>query len=115
MVLSKEEIDNKLQDVPFESVEEILGELACEGGRHCLVHRELRSFTFFVGWFIWGKEEEYVDKWCPWNWDFKKEYGENFYAYTEAMDDAEGLYRWACLYWIHENEYVDYGDDVDGR
>jgi len=26
------------------------------------------------------------------------------------MDDAEGLYRWACLYWIHENEYVDYGD-----
>ena len=107
MSLSKEEINKKLDSVPYGHVEDIIGELAGEGGRSCLVHRELRSFAVFISWFIWGKKED-SDEWCPYNWDFKEDYGENFYAYPDGCDDAQGLYRWACLYYIHETEYVEY-------
>ena len=45
----------------IESVEEIIGEIADENGRHRLVHRELRTFTWFVSFMIFSKIESEDD------------------------------------------------------
>ena len=108
--LTKEKIEKKINEVPFDSVEGIIGELAGRAGRHGLVHRELRSFTEFIALMIWGKKEDYVDKWCPLNWEFKEDY-DDFYPYDDELDDEYALYRWACVYYIHETEYVEFDDE----
>lgn len=108
MGLSIEEINRKLDEIKFENVESIIGELAAENGRAGLVHRELRDFNFFIAWFIWGKKgDDYEDLY---DWDFKEDYDE-FYAYLgDYLDDADALYRWACLYYIHETQYCEWDD-----
>lgn len=111
VTLTKEEIDQQIKEVPFNSVEEIIGELAKDAGRHGLVHRELRSFSAFIVYMIWAEKEDYEDKYCPFSFEFKESYV-NFYPYGErTLDDDEALYRWACLYYIHETEYADWSDD----
>lgn len=97
-----EMIDEEIQKVmnEFECVEDIIGRLADEGGRHYLVHRELRSFAWFVSFMIFTKEEEISDEF---DLKFKKEYG-NFCLGSDG-DSAYDLYKWACLYWIYNKEW----------
>ena len=97
-----EMIDEEIAEVmnEFECVEEIIGRLADEGGRKYLVHRELRSFAWFVGFMIFAKEEEISDYF---NLKFKKEY-DNFRTSSEG-DSAYDLFKWACLYWIYNKEW----------
>jgi len=97
-----EMIDEEIQKVmnQFECVEDIIGRLADEGGRNYLVHRELRSFTWFVTYMIFAKEEELSDEF---DLKFKKEYG-NFCLNSDG-DSAYDLYKWACLYWIYNKKW----------
>ena len=102
MIKTTEEIDKEIEQVKeqFDSVEEIIGELAAENGRHRLVHRELRTFTWFVAFMIFSRAEE--DGYES-DLKFKQEYG-NFRLGNESSD-AEDLFKWACLYWIYNKEF----------
>ena len=105
-MLSKQIIEEKIRNVPYNHVEDIISEISYNNGRGGLVHRELNDFNNFVDWFIWGKKEQYTDNgwYCPYNWKFKDDFYENF---DNNGDNKEDLIRWCCLYWIHETEYVD--------
>lgn len=102
-VKSTEIIDKEIENVKkqFDNVESIIGELACETGRHRLVHRELRTFTWFVGFMIFSRAEEGAS---DYDLKFKKEYV-NFRLGEGS--DAEDLYKWACLYWIYCNNWFE--------
>lgn len=95
-----EMIDKEIAEVmnQFESVEDIIGELANLKNRTYLVHRELRSFTWFVALMIWGKcsDDEF-------DLNFKKEY-DNFCTSSDG-DSAYDLFKWACLYWIYNKRW----------
>lgn len=101
MIKTTEMIDEEIAEVmnKFDSVEEIIGRLADEGGRKYLVHRELRSFTWFVAYMIWGK----LDELKGYDLEFKKEY-DNFRTSNEG-DSAYDLFKWACLYWIYNKRW----------
>ena len=100
-IKTTEEIDKEIEEVQnrFENVEEIIGQLAMEGGRHRLVHRELRSFTWFVGMMIFSKASELKDEFDS---NFKKTY-DNFRLGDGS--DAEDLFKWACLYYIYNKKW----------
>ena len=100
-VKTTEEIDKEIEEVKnqFNNVEEIIWQLANEGGRHRLVHRELRSFTWFVGMMIFSKISELNDEFDS---NFKKTY-DNFRLGDGS--DADDLFKWACLYWIYNKEW----------
>ena len=83
----------------FECVEDIIGRLADENCRKYLVHRELRSFTYFIAYMIWGK----LDELEGYDLEFKKEYN-NFHT-SDDGDSAYDLYKWACLYWIYNKKW----------
>ena len=104
IVKSTETIDKEIEIVKkqFGNVESIIGELACKTGRHRLVHRELRTFTWFVGFMIFSRAEEGAT-----NYDlgFKKEY-DNF-RLGDDTSDADDLLKWACLYWIYCNNWFE--------
>ena len=105
-----EMIDKEIQEVmnEFECVEEIIGRLADENGRQYLVHRELRDFTSFIAYMIWGK----LEKLEGYDLEFKKEY-DNFRT-SDVGDSAYDLYKWACLYWIYNKKWEEtYGDAND--
>ena len=97
-----EEIDKEIEEVKnrFNSVEEVIGQLASESGRNHLVHRELRSFTWFVGMMIFSKISEELDDEFVSN--FKKTY-DNFRLGEGS--NADDLFKWACLYWIYNKEW----------
>ena len=101
MIKTTEMIDDEIDTVKcmFGSVEEIIGELADENGRKYLVHRELRTFSWFVGYMIFAKWEE-LD---GYELEFKKEY-DSFRTSNEG-DSAEDLFDWACLYWIYNEKW----------
>ena len=84
----------------FNNVEQIIGQLASESGRNHLVHRELRSFTWFVGMMIFSRVSELADDFDK---QFKKEY-DNF-RLGKNTDNADDLFKWACLYWIYNKEW----------
>ena len=72
-----EMIDKEIEKVTvkFDCVEDIIGRLALENGRKYLVHRELRTVNWFVGFMIFGaRKEEAVD---DFDLKFKNEY-DNF-------------------------------------
>lgn len=96
-----EEIDKEIEEVKnrFNSVEEIIGQLASESGRNHLVHRELRTFTWFVGMMIFSKISEISDEFDS---NFKKTY-DNFRLGEGS--NADDLFKWACLYWIYNKEW----------
>ena len=105
-----EMIDKEIQEVmnEFECVEEIIGRLADENGRQYLVHRELRDFTSFIAYMIWGK----LEKLEGYDLEFKKEY--NDFRTSDVGDSAYDLYKWACLYWIYNKKWEEtYGDADD--
>ena len=104
MIKTTEEIDKEIEQVKeqFDSVEEIIGELAAENGRCRLVHRELRTFTWFVAFMIFSRAEE--DGYES-DFKFKQEY-DNFRLGNESSD-AEDLFKWACLYYIY-NQWFEY-------
>lgn len=101
-VKTTEEIDKEIQQVmnKFDNVEDIIGQLAAESGRNKLVHRELRTFTGFVGFMIFSKAEENAE---DFDLKFKKTY-DNFKLGKE-VDNAYDLYKWACLYYIYNKEF----------
>lgn len=103
-VKTTEMIDKEIEEVEkqFNSVEEIIGRLACETGRHRLVHRELRTFTWFVGFMIFSKTEPSND---DYDCKFKKAY-DNF-RLGDDTTDAEDLFKWACLYWIYNQNWFE--------
>lgn len=100
-VKTNEMIHDEINEVKkeFANVEQIIGRVACEGGRHHLVYRELRSFTWFVGMMIFSKVAELSDDFDK---SFKKEY-DNFCLTGDS--DAEDLFEWACLYWIYNKKW----------
>lgn len=100
-IKTTEEINKEIGEVQnrFNNVEEIIGQLAMEGGRHRLVHRELRSFTWFVGMMIFSKISELNDEFDA---NFKKTY--DAFKLGEGSD-ADDLFKWACLYWIYNKEW----------
>lgn len=97
-----EMIDKEITEVmnQFECVEDIIGRIAIKNGRHGLVHRELRTFTWFVGYMIFGRESDEVED--DFDTKFKKEY-DNFRLGDNG--DAYNLYKWACLYWIYDKKW----------
>ena len=101
-VKTTEEIDKEIQQVmnQFDNVEEIIGQLAAESGRNRLVHRELRTFTWFVGFMIFSRAEETID---DFDLRFKKTY--NNFRLGDEIDNAYDLYKWACLYYIYNKEF----------
>lgn len=100
-VKTTDEIDKEIEEVKnrFNNVEEIIGQLASEGGRNHLVHRELRSFTGFVGMMIFSKHSEINDEFDS---NFKKTY--DAFKLGEGSN-ADDLLKWACLYYIYNKEW----------
>ena len=100
-VKTTDEIDKEIEKVQnqFDNVEEIIGQIAMEMGRHRLVHRELRTFTWFVGMMIFSKISELNDEFDS---NFKKTY--DAFRLGEGSD-ADDLFKWACLYWIYNKEW----------
>ena len=98
IVKTTEQINEEIEEVKkqFNSVEEIIGRLACEMGRHRLVHRELRTFTWFVGFMIFSRTEPNNE---DYDCKFKKAY--NNFKLDDDCSDADDLFKWACLYWIY--------------
>lgn len=93
-----EMIDKEIEKVTvkFDCVEDIIGRLALETGRKYLVHRELRTFNWFVNFMIFGaRKEKAVD---DFDLKFKNEYDNFRLNNTNTSDD---LYKWACLYYIY--------------
>ena len=101
-VKTTEEIDKEIQQVmnQFDNVEDIIGQLAAESGRNRLVHRELRTFTWFVHFIIFSKAEENAE---DFDLKFKRTY-DNF-RLGDDIDNAYDLYKWACLYYIYNKEF----------
>lgn len=85
----------------YNNVESIIGELACKNNRHRLVHRELRTFDWFVSFMIFSRAEEGA---TDYDMQFKQEY-DNFTLNNDL--DAEDLLDWACLYWIYCNNWFE--------
>lgn len=98
-----EMIDKEIEKVmnKFESVEDIIGRIADENGRHGLVHRELRTFTWFVAFMIFSKVESEDD----YDMKFKREY-DNFRLGND-VSSADDLFKWACLYRIYNEKWYE--------
>lgn len=93
-----EMIDKEIEKVTvkFDCVEDIIGRLALENGRKYFVHRELRTFNWFVNFMIFGARiKQAVD---DFDLKFKNEYDNFRLNNTNTSDD---LYKWACLYYIY--------------
>lgn len=109
-VKSREEINKEIAEVKkdYGSVEEIIGDIADQGGRAHLVHRELRDFTYFVSMILFAKAEQMS------NYDirFKREYS-NFSVNSVYGDTSEDLYNWACLYYIYLKWYENLDEEEE--
>ena len=94
-----ETINKEIEQIQkeFNNVEEILGYTADKNGRKHLIHRELRTFSWFVNFMIFSKEGDEFDN------RFKREY--NNFQLDKNVTSKEELFKWACLYYIYDKQW----------